>query len=265
MGHKMTSMMGGTKDLDNAFAEMDPNGDGSIAFDEFLGWYKKKHPESLDDVNAQIKSIFDSIDESGTGALTKTEVGKVMGRLHLKTGGSIFHSHKKLDKAFKAMDPSGNGTVTFDEFVHWYHNRDSDSTAAPSLNVAPVSIQSMKEMDSKIRSLFASADKDHNGSLNMKEVGKLMSNLGLKTGSGMFHRNNLRDKAFHEMDAGGKGSVTYDDFVRWYHIQKGVHSSSVSTPITPPPGTLKNVSESFPLPPPTTILPSEGGGPPGFG
>ena len=37
MGQKMTSMMGGTRELDAAFAEMDPNGDGSVSFDEING------------------------------------------------------------------------------------------------------------------------------------------------------------------------------------------------------------------------------------
>ena len=117
----MTSMMGSTEDLDAAFAEMDPNGDGSVDFEEFLAWFRRTHPETKEDVDAQVRFLFDIMDEDMDGELDKVEVGKVMKRLHLKTGGGLFRPHKTLDTAFAAMGPNDRGAVTFEKFLNWYH------------------------------------------------------------------------------------------------------------------------------------------------
>jgi Ca2+-binding EF-hand superfamily protein len=121
MGSRITSMMGGTKKLDEAFAEMDPNADGTVTFDEFLVWYKRSHPETLEDMNAQVRFYFDLFDEDGSGTLDKAEVGKVMSKLGIKKGGVFFGRNKKLDNAFAEMDPNGDGSVTYEEFLDWYH------------------------------------------------------------------------------------------------------------------------------------------------
>jgi hypothetical protein len=64
------------------------------------------------------------IDADGSGSLNKAEVGKLMKRFGLKTGGTFF-GHKKLDAAFKEMSGSDDpeSEVDVGDFADWYHSR----------------------------------------------------------------------------------------------------------------------------------------------
>jgi Ca2+-binding EF-hand superfamily protein len=123
MGHKMTSLIS-DKDLESAWKDLDANNDGSVSFEEFLAWYRRKHPETKDDLDLVLKWEFDMIDADGSGSLNKAEVGKLMKRFGLKTGGTFF-GHKKLDAAFKEMSGSDDpeSEVDVGDFADWYHSR----------------------------------------------------------------------------------------------------------------------------------------------
>jgi hypothetical protein len=53
---------------------------------------------------------------SGAGGL-RVQVGELAAELGLRLSGLL--SSKKLDQAFAAMDPDGDGEVTFEEFSAW--------------------------------------------------------------------------------------------------------------------------------------------------
>ena len=53
-----------------------------------------------------------------------------------------------------------------------------------------------------------------------------MQGIGLKIGSGLFHRHSKRDAAFAEMDADGDGRVAYGEVFRWYRARKGADTAT---------------------------------------
>ncbi len=120
LGEKVHGHFGhGSKKLNQAFKEMDPSGDGAVDYIEFLAWYKRRHPQSVDDVMEMNRWMFQQLDEDGSGELDKSEVAKLAAMMGEKLTGH-FSGTKKLDEAFAEMDPSGDGAVTFDEFQAWH-------------------------------------------------------------------------------------------------------------------------------------------------
>jgi Ca2+-binding EF-hand superfamily protein len=135
LGEKLTSVFS-SKKLDAAFAEMDPDGDGEVTFEEFQGWWHMQYSplkisqkafakvyDQLLEKQAtkeadKIREIFNRIDTDGSGQLDEKEVKALTGELGLKLGGIL--GLKKLDKVMKEMDPDGDGEVTFDEFSGWW-------------------------------------------------------------------------------------------------------------------------------------------------
>ena len=64
------------------------------------------------------RQVFDSLDEDGSGFLDRAEVEKASGVLGAGLG--FIMSAEELDKQFTAMDPDGDGEVTFEEFQVWW-------------------------------------------------------------------------------------------------------------------------------------------------
>ena len=142
LGEKLASVFG-SKKLDEAFAEMDPDNDGEVSFEEFTGWWKEKHDPPLvsqpafDQVyhdlvderaakeKRKIREMFDRLDTDGSGALDKKEVGKLAAELGEKLT-SVFGS-KKLDEAFAEMDPENDGEVSFEKFTGWWTKQNQGS------------------------------------------------------------------------------------------------------------------------------------------
>eukprot|EP00941_MAST-03F_sp_MAST-3F-sp1_P003921 g3921.t1 len=199
MGEKMTSFLGGSKKLDEAFNEMDPNGDGTVTFDEFLEWYKRTHPADPEDFEAQIKYLFEQIDEDGSGELDKEEVAVMAAKMGEKLKGR-FGSTKALDEAFAEMDPNGDGSVTFDEFKSWYF-REHPMT--------------QEHVEMKIKFVFDQIDEDGSGELDKEEVKQLCEKMGEKMTS-FFKGAKALDHAFALMDPNNDGTVTFEEFRDWY-------------------------------------------------
>ena len=100
------------RQLDHAYAYMASYG-GPVA---------DKASAALRSATAEdLRRIFDHIDASGDGVLHPTEVRDAA---HL-LGFPLRDGDEWLDKAFTAMDPDGNGVVTFEEFSAWW-NGDSE-------------------------------------------------------------------------------------------------------------------------------------------
>ena len=122
LGEKLTGTYSKTSaGLDEAFAEMDPDGDEEVSLDEFRSWWsQKKDPPVIEfktfeewywrrmklqkeQEEVHIRKLFDKIDADGSGALDKQEVAVLTEELGEKL--SSFYSDKKLDQAFAEMDP----------------------------------------------------------------------------------------------------------------------------------------------------------------
>ena len=68
------------------------------------------------------RQVFDSLDEDGSGFLDRAEVEKASGVLGAGLG--FIMSAEELDKQFTAMDPDGDGEVTFEEFQVWWNGEE---------------------------------------------------------------------------------------------------------------------------------------------
>eukprot|EP00941_MAST-03F_sp_MAST-3F-sp1_P003394 g3394.t1 len=224
------------KTFSQAFDEMDPSGDGKVSLSEFLEWHFNHHDISFDKdpkqeiqrlatkvedeqkdrkvrdqrkktmaIEKHIEDLFHELDVDNSGFLDKKEV-KILAR-QMGDKLTTMLSHKKLDKAFAEMDPSGDGKVTLGEFIAWHHRNHP---------VEPhhVYIQ--------VRYLFDELDKDHDGYIDKAEMKKLLSETGNKlTRRFSFHasygeKGKSFEQAFKEMDPNEDGRVAFSEFLEWH-------------------------------------------------
>ena len=138
LGEKLTSF-GRSGDLDDAFAEMDPDGSEAVTLDEFRTWWlQKKQPpeveykafeawywkrlqEQDEQEEERMRELFERTDTDGSGALGREEVAALSAELGEKL--TTFFGKKKLDDAFAEMDPNGDGEVSFTEFRDWWFRK----------------------------------------------------------------------------------------------------------------------------------------------
>ena len=150
LGNLMT-----TEGVQKCFDSMDPDGDGQVTFEEFAVWWKwqeaGKKVEHMDETalaqalrgrgmelggqasaasmrealkalysgkEMTVRQMFDELDEDGSGYLDRAEVEKAAGLLGSSLG--VLLDTKQQDMAFRAMDPDGDGEVTFEEFDQWW-------------------------------------------------------------------------------------------------------------------------------------------------
>ena len=143
------------KQLHEAMMEMDADGSGEVAFDEFVAWWKgyqdrggggffsglslnflKSAPppppetelernmrlaEEEADRQRKARQLFDELDEDGGGTLDRDEIKQLAKRLGKKI------SEKQLSEAMLEMDADGSGDVCFEEFYYWWkHHQGND-------------------------------------------------------------------------------------------------------------------------------------------
>eukprot|EP00941_MAST-03F_sp_MAST-3F-sp1_P002157 g2157.t1 len=180
------------------------NGQLKLKKTTLTGYPKGEHPETLA-TEARIKALFYELDIDHSGYLDKSEVKLLAEKLGDKLAG--FLSHKKLDKAFAEMDPNGDGKVTLQEFINWYHRQH------------PIEPHHVYD---KVRRLFDEIDTDKSGYLEKSEVRKLLSEAGdrltrrfsFKVSYG--REGKSFDKAFGEMDHDGDGKINFAEFLTWH-------------------------------------------------
>ena len=68
-----------------------------------------------------VREVFERLDEDGSGYLDRREIDQAAGQL----GGSlgVLMTAEEQEKAFRKMDPDGDGQVTFAEFEVWWKVR----------------------------------------------------------------------------------------------------------------------------------------------
>eukprot|EP01043_Picozoa_sp_COSAG02_P040263 COSAG02_NODE_3243_length_7108_cov_5.440291_7_plen_128_part_01 len=70
------------------------------------------------------REVFEKLDEDGSGFLDREEIEKASGVLGAGLG--FIMSSEELDRQFRAMDPDGDGEVTFEEFEVWWRGVEAD-------------------------------------------------------------------------------------------------------------------------------------------
>lgn len=128
--------------------------------------------------------MFNSIDIDGSGSLDRQEVAQLSINL-----GRELRKHE-LDAAMAEMDPSGDGSVDFDEFKIWF--------------------KSLLDGDSVVRDVFTAADKDESGVIDREELRLIMKELGNPLSPTEL------DKAMADMDIDGTGEIDFVEFSGWW-------------------------------------------------
>lgn len=107
--------------MDNKQAEacyllVDKDGGGSISFEEFFSWFRdEKGLECVNDKSrcyyiSKAVDEFKKYDKDGNGTIDKDEL-----KLLLK---AVNYRHDS-DAALRALDTSGDGKISFPEFLAW--------------------------------------------------------------------------------------------------------------------------------------------------
>ena len=150
--------------LDSAMELMDKEMTGEVDFNAFSKWWRYKKQEYRREIRKNIRLIFDTVDEDGSGELNKQEVKKLHSKGLKKMPGTIeFDPPFSLDTDFEKMQNKegrnaarraeieangGGSTVNFDEFETWFKERTGDDD--PVLPVLPeYMVQKIQDMTPK--------------------------------------------------------------------------------------------------------------------
>ena len=177
-------------ELDAAMAEMDPDGDGSVDFNEFKTWFK-----SMLDTDSLVHELFAAADKDESGVIDREEL-----RLIMKELGNPL-SPSQLDEAMATMDSDGSGEIDFVEFSAWWSKL--SSTQRLRAKGQDPQAQYYKEM-------FLKADTGGEGHLTREELRVLMTELGRPMA------DHELDTAMRYMDEDGGGTVDFGEFQKWF-------------------------------------------------
>eukprot|EP00730_Choanoeca_flexa_P018892 TRINITY_DN9210_c0_g1_i1.p1 TRINITY_DN9210_c0_g1~~TRINITY_DN9210_c0_g1_i1.p1 ORF type:complete len:148 (+),score=57.62 TRINITY_DN9210_c0_g1_i1:66-509(+) len=93
-------------ELKNMITEVDGSGKNAVDFAEFMKMMSKNGT----DTGREVKETFSLFNKSGSGSITKQELKDLMTAL-----GEKFED-KDLDDMIQAIDTSGSGSVSFEDF-----------------------------------------------------------------------------------------------------------------------------------------------------
>jgi Ca2+-binding EF-hand superfamily protein len=120
MGHKLNEV-----ELVAATQQLDKNGDGRISYEEFMSWWSRGEQRfsSLELSERAQKQLAASIDffkyydKDRSGTIDRAEFKPVYESL--KAAG---HQLGTIDQALTALDKSGDGLISLNEYVNWLIN-----------------------------------------------------------------------------------------------------------------------------------------------
>jgi len=123
----MGKFFGGTTigEVGKAFKALDTDGSGDLTWDEFEGAIAAMDSAMIlaramqtEEGLKEFKTLWDSLDKDGDGAVTSKEWGSSVGKnkevMQKYFGGK---DAKAIGKMFKKLDADGSGDLTWEEFV----------------------------------------------------------------------------------------------------------------------------------------------------
>ena len=189
-------------------------------------WESKKQQEQENE-QRRVRALFDDIDEDGGGTLDREEVGQLLGRL-----SDVPVAEDDLSSAMQALDADGDGSVDFEEFLHWWQlvrQERGGSVWASNINKRNRELQEKEDL----QALFSLIDTDKSDAVDTEELGKMTSDLGLSLTAVELQ------VAMKDIDNDGDGEVSFGEFYLWYsakkedekglavEIQKGLNRSQI--------------------------------------
>jgi len=109
------------EEAEQAFLMIDNDGSGGITYDEFLKWWRTDNRfeklQRSDEEQAllhQCASYFQYFDKDRSGTLQTDEFRDTHADL-VKNGFTA----KSFEETLRELDSNGDGTITYNEFIHW--------------------------------------------------------------------------------------------------------------------------------------------------
>jgi K+-dependent Na+/Ca+ exchanger-like protein len=99
----------------DVLAAIDTDNDGKINLEEFTSWYIRSETRILD----ELRSAFEEADSDHDGQINQDEVKAIL--VMMDTGDV---TEELTASVIKALDTTGDGCVTKDEFLEWYKHSD---------------------------------------------------------------------------------------------------------------------------------------------
>jgi len=133
----------------------------------------------------EFKEVYKLFDKDGDGNISEKELGVVMSGLgkHL--------ADDELHEMFVTADYSGNGIVSFNEFMEMVRKG-----------------LELEEKENEVVEAFRVFDREGNGFINAAEIRRVMTNLGDKL------YDEEVDEMIKEADLDGDGQVNYEEYVK---------------------------------------------------
>lgn len=121
--------------LEEGFYRMDPEKTGVVGFESFKKWWRQKEDNQRREMRKNVADVFNMMDVDGNGSLDREEIGLVAQKIAKKYGGAKFDPPFDLDTDYAAMDTTGTGVITYNEFAAWFKVRTGDDE--PEIPVLP--------------------------------------------------------------------------------------------------------------------------------
>eukprot|EP00941_MAST-03F_sp_MAST-3F-sp1_P003090 g3090.t1 len=214
LGEKFHRPFFGDSELDVAFKEMDSAGNQRITFADFLAWHRRCHPHTVEEVELQIKFLFDKFDKNEDGYLSGDEVLRVCHEMgHHLRANSLFRKGN-LSEALAEMEPNNSGKVTYEQFLWWHQQNHSEMHGGLSKVIHlnhPTLMRQTSPCELHIMKLFHQLDKDKNGTLSRTELLTLFKHLGDQK-----NQKDRVDELYMNLNVDEDGRITFDEFTTWH-------------------------------------------------
>jgi len=102
------------------------------------------------DLKAEALAAFSEYDTDNSGSIDKLELALVCGSLGVSLTGA------ELEAAFKTLDASGDGKISFDEFFNWWNDESNSFTKASGVALQSLRARALAAKGAKfMKSLFS--------------------------------------------------------------------------------------------------------------
>lgn len=164
----------------------------------------------------KLTKVFNTMDSSGNGVLTKEDLEKsfesTIAIQGYKPGSSEYQSayEKAVTQPWNdlaKMDSDNDGKVTLDEFIAYYDKSASDSTLNQLITAGA-------------EVLFSMGDPDNSGQISLPEFKKM--NLAWQSNEAQ------AEETFAKLDTSGNGSISKDEF--FAHVKDFFFSDDPEAP-----------------------------------
>lgn len=187
--------------------EMDVDGDGNIAFKEFLHLVTTLRKFSRDKNIADLKDIFQQYDKDGSESLSLAECSRMLEQMKLTP--KTREEQRQIAILLEEVDEDGSGELDFNEFAQLYQhvseklaslNRKAELAVAKNMNLSRSKVEEYSQA-------FATLDPQGVGELGMDSVRRMMDLLRINiSGDALYEK-------FCEVDEDESGVLEFSEFL----------------------------------------------------